>query len=260
VLAHPLFTSDVAFTTTSGIHAVSIGEYVLAMILAWRHRLPALFDQQRRGEWPPDDQRWPLFVPDELAGQTIGIAGYGSIGRQVARLAHAFGMRVLALQQHAGRAQRGFILPGTGDPEGSLPERFFAPGELHALLAASDVVVIALPLTPATTRLFDAAAFAAMKPGALLVNIARGAIVDEGALVAALRSGPLGGAALDVFAHEPLPAGHPLWSLPNVLLSPHISGMTPHYDARASLVFAENLRRYRAGEPLLNLVDKAAGY
>jgi phosphoglycerate dehydrogenase-like enzyme len=131
---------------------------------------------------------------------------------------------------------------------------------MHDLLGASDVVVIALPLTPATRGLFDARAFAALRPGAFLVNIARGEICDEGALEHALRSGQLAGAALDVFTQEPLPDDSPLWRLPNVILTPHLSGSSTHYAARATDVFVANLRHYLSAEPLLNLVDKASGY
>jgi phosphoglycerate dehydrogenase-like enzyme len=259
-LALPLFQTSVIFTTTSGIHAIPIGEYVLATMLAWHHKLPRLHALQVSRQWPDERTRSRDFMADELRDKTLGIVGYGSIGRHVARLAVGFGMRVLALQRGSDHRDHGFVLPGTGDPEGTLPERYYPPEALRELLGASDVVVIALPLTPATRGLFDASAFAAMRPGAFLVNIARGEICDEAALVAALRDGRLAGAALDVFAREPLPSDDPLWALPNVILTPHISGLTPHYNERATALFAANLRRYLAGEPLYNVVDKHAGY
>lgn len=260
VVNHPLFQTPVVFTTASGIHAIPIAEYVMSVILAHHHQLPRVLDWQRRGEWPPDAERNTRFIPDELWGQTIGIVGYGSIGRQVARLARGFGMRVLALQRGEDHRDHGFFFPGVGDPEGTLPERYYGSGELGALLGDSDVVVITLPLTPATRGLFDEAAFRAMKPGAYLVNMARGPICDEAALVRALEEGWIAGAALDVFWREPLPPDHRLWRMPNVILSPHISGLTPHYDDRGAQIFEENLRRYLAGEPLYNLVDKTQGY
>jgi len=256
----PLYATDVTFTTASGIHAIPIAEYVFTAVLAWYHHLPRILEWQQRGAWPPDRERLSLFVPEELWGKTIGVVGYGSIGRQVARLATAYGMRVLALQRGADHRDRGFTLPGVGDPEGTLPARYYPPEQLHALLGASDVVVIALPLTPATHGLFDTDAYRAMKPTALLVNIARGDICDEPALVQALKEGQIAGAALDVFHQEPLPPESPLWRLPNVILSPHVTGFTPHYDGRAAQLFTENLRRYVAGEPLLNVVDKTQGY
>jgi phosphoglycerate dehydrogenase-like enzyme len=257
---HPLFATDVLFTTVSGVHAICIAEHVFAGVLAWNHHLPRALEGQRRSEWPEDRLRYLLYVAPELWGQTIGILGYGSIGRQVARLATAFGMRVLALQRGDDHRDHGYTLPGVGDPEGTLPARFYPPAELHALLAESDVVVVALPLTDATRHVLDAAAFATMKPTALLVNIARGDICDEAALVHALTHNQLAAALLDVFHEEPLPPTSPLWALPNVILTPHTSGFTPHYEARAAAIFTENLRRYTAGEPLLNAVRKAEGY
>jgi len=249
---------DVVLTTTSGIHAVNIGEFVLAFMLAWAHHLPALFDHQRRAEWPED--RWELFIPQELCRATVGIVGYGSIGREVGRLAHAFGMRVLAMQRDAAHTDHGYVVPGVGDPEGRVPERFFHPDELRNMLAECDYVVLAVPLTAATHHLIGEAALRAMKSSAFLINIARGDVVDEPALIRALQEGWIAGAGLDVFAQEPLPADSPLWRMDNVILAPHVAGFTPHYNDRAADVFAENLRRYLAGEPLLNQVDTTKGY
>lgn len=260
VTEHPLFATDVAFTTTSGIHAICMGEYVLAVLLAWFHRLPTVFEWQQQATWPDRTERAMSFGQDEAHGKTIGIVGYGSIGRHVARLASVLGMRVLAVQRGEGHTDQGFAFPGVGDPEGRLPQRYFTPSELRDMLPACDVVVITAPLTPQTCGLFDDAAFAMMRPGALLVNCARGAICDEGALVRALETRRIAGAALDVFAQEPLPREHPLWRLPNVILSPHISGLSARYVERAASIFETNLRRYRAGETLVNLVDKARGY
>jgi phosphoglycerate dehydrogenase-like enzyme len=260
ILQHPLYASEVAFTTASGVHAICIAEHVFATVLAWNHRLPRALEGQHRAEWPEDGHRYALYAAPELWGATIGILGYGSIGRQVARLATAFGMRVLALQRGSDHSDHGYTLPGVGDPDGTLAARYYAPAELHALLGESDVVVAALPLTDATRHMLDAAAFAAMKPTALFVNIARGDVCDEAALVHALTSGQLAAALLDVFHQEPLPPTSPLWALPNVIITPHTSGFTPHYEERAAVIFTENLRRYIAGEPLLNAVRKAEGY
>jgi phosphoglycerate dehydrogenase-like enzyme len=260
ILDQPLFQAPVTFTTASGVHAINMAEYVFAVVLAWFHRLPRILEWQQQGRWPAEPERSTLFVPEELRGKTIGITGYGSIGRQVARLADAFGMRVLATQRGADHRDRGFRSPDLGDPEGILPDRFFTPDQLPAMLNECDIVVIALPLTPQTRGLFGDAAFGAMKPTALLVNIARGDICDEAALVRALGEKRIAGAALDVFHREPLPPDSPLWHLPNAFISPHISGLTPHYDARAAALFEENLRRYLVGEPLYNVVDKGRGY
>ncbi len=164
------------------------------------------------------------------------------------------------MQRGQDHADQGFSLPGAGDPAGRLPERYFAPSELLEMLPQCDVVVVAAPLTSQTRGLIDDAAFAVMRPGALLINCARGPICDEAALARALETRRIAGAALDVFAQEPLPSEHPLWRLPNVILSPHISSLSTRYAERAASIFMENLRRYMVGEPLVNLVDKARGY
>lgn len=263
IAEHPLFAHDVTFTTSSGVHAVCIGEFMLAVMLAWFHRLPAAFDYQRRAAWPARTERASIFGQMEAHGKTVGIVGYGSIGRHAARLASGLGMRVLALQRDTAQtdhSDHGYAFARVGDPEGRLPERYYAPDQLHEMLNECDVVVIAVPLTAQTRGLFDEVAFAAMRPGALLINCARGAICDEPALVHALETQRIGGAALDVFDVEPLPRDHPLWRLPNVMLSPHISGLSAQYAERAATIFTENLRRYLAGEPLWNVVDKARGY
>lgn len=265
LIGSPLWESDVPLTTANGIHAVNIGEYVLAMALALNHRLPRMWAYQQAREWPKD--RWEKFVPVELRGATIGIVGYGSIGREVARMAKAMGMRILALNRDGQRASLVGVRwqqPGVGDPEAALPERILAPDGLPELLAESDVLVLAAPLTSDTRHLIDEAALRRMKPGALLINIARGPLVDEVALARAVEEGWIGGAALDVFEEEPLPAGSPLWDLAarseRLILSPHIAGFTPAYDDRATDLFAENLRRFLAGQPLLNLVRRDRGY
>jgi phosphoglycerate dehydrogenase-like enzyme len=249
----------VQVTTASGVHAVPIAEFVLGGVLGLLHHLPRMVRYQDQHFWPVVDKH-ALLMPRELWGATLGIAGYGSIGRQTARLARGLGMRVLAMQRGEDHRDRGFSFPGVGDPEGTLPERYFLPGQFHEMLSLSDVVLAALPLTPATERLFDAGAFAAMRPGSIFVNIARGAICAEGALTQALASGHLGGALLDVFEQEPLPADSPLWSFPQALITPHISGSNPHYASRVSQILVENLRRYLSGEPLLNVVDFHHGY
>ncbi|HXH83452.1 MAG TPA: NAD(P)-dependent oxidoreductase, partial [Candidatus Tectomicrobia bacterium] len=212
--------------------------------------------------WPPDEERWPLFLPAELRGATIGIVGYGSIGRELARVVTAaFGMRVLACKRDPSRRRdTGYCPPGTGDPDGALPEAWFPPERLRDVLARADVVVLCAPLTDGTRRMIGGDELTAMKPTAFLVNVGRGALVDEAALARALAERRIAGAAADVFAEEPPPAGHPLYAVDNVILSPHVSGFMPGYDDACATLFAENLRRYLAGESLLNLVDRAHGY
>jgi len=260
---HPLYTdTTLPLTTTSGVHAATIAEYAVTMLLALAHRVPRMVEWQGRGGWPPDEQRWPLFVPSEVRGATLGIIGYGSIGRELARIAtSAFGMTVLALKRDPSRrADDGYCLPGTGDPEGRLPAEWLGPAQLDSLLARADVVVLCAPLIAETRGLIGEATLRCMKPSAYFINVGRGASVDEPALARALRERWIAGAALDVFAQEPPPAGHPFYGLDNVILSPHVSGFLPSYDEKCSVLFAENLRRYLAGEPMLNLVDRGRGY
>jgi len=256
---HPIMEGDVAITTASGIHAVPIAEYVMASILAHRWQVPLWTRCQRDHHWPSG--RWGTYARPELRGSTIGILGYGSIGREVARLAQAFGMRVLALSRSGRRDQGdGYQQEGVGDPEGKIPEEIYRTEEMGEILPQCDYVVVALPLTSATTHAIGEAELRAMKPTATLVNIARGAIVDEEALARALKEGWIGGAGLDVFEEEPLPAGSPLWDMEDALLSPHVAGFTPRYDERATALFAANLARYLEGEPLVNALNKVQGY
>jgi len=255
---HPL-VSKAQFTNASGIHAPAIGEYVMMMILAFSHHLPQFISYQAHAEWPSG--RWDKFVPHELRGATMGIVGYGSLGREIARLARAFGMTVLATKREVRHlADDGWRLNGTGDARAQAVRRLYPPQALKSMLGECDYIALTVPLTPNTQQLIGAAELEAMKPGAFLVNVSRGRVVDERALAKALRNGGLGGAALDVFETEPLPQDSPLWSMPNVILSPHVSGFTPHYDKRALAVFEDNLRRYLDGKPLLNLVDMQRGY
>jgi phosphoglycerate dehydrogenase-like enzyme len=260
---HPIYTdSTVALTTTSGVHAGTIAEYAITVILALAHRVPRMAEWKAHGGWPPDAERWPLFLPTEIRGATLGLVGYGSIGRELARIAKtAFGMTVLACKRDPSqRRDTGYLRPGMGDPDGLLPDAWLGPDALPELLARSDVVVMCAPLTSDTRRLFDDKAFAAMKSSAYFVNVGRGGSVDETALVRALAEGRIAGAAIDVFAQEPPPHGHPLYALNNVIVSPHVSGFLSTYDEECALLFCENLRRYVAGTPLLNLVDRATGY
>lgn len=260
---HPLYTETaLPLTTTSGVHAATIAEYAMTVFLALAHRVPRMVEWQARGGWPPDEQRWPLFVPTEVRGATLGIIGYGSIGRELARIAKsAFAMTVLAGKRDPSRrADDGYCLPGTGDPEGLLPDEWLGHAQLPSLLERSDVVVLCAPLTAETRGLIGDVALRRMKPSAYFINVGRGASVDEAALAQALREKRIAGAAVDVFAEEPPPAGHPLYRLDNVIVSPHVSGFLPSYDEKCSVLFAENLRRYLAGAPLLNLVDRARGY
>jgi D-2-hydroxyacid dehydrogenase (NADP+) len=229
------------------VQAVPIAEHVMACLLALARRLPQTLRDQQERTWRPNALIGEAS-PWLIAGRTIGIIGVGTLGEAIAVRAKAFGMRVLGMRRHPGRA----VPAGFDDVVG--------PDDRGRMLAEADVVVIAAPLTPETDRLLDAAAIAAMKPGAIVINVARGQLIDESALAGALESGRLGGAALDVFATEPLPPTSPFWTMPNVIVTPHNSGFrSGHFDAVIDL-FAENLKRFERGVELLNRVDLEIGY
>ncbi|TAH39414.1 MAG: D-2-hydroxyacid dehydrogenase [Planctomycetota bacterium] len=235
----------IVLTNMRAVHGPAIAEHAFAMLLALTRDLPVHLADRAQGRWRR--QGSGELAPIVLEGRTMLVVGLGGIGGEIARRAHGFGMRVLATRR-------------SDDPAPAYVERLGKPQDLHALLAEADVVAIAVPLTAETEHMFDAAALAAMKPGSYLINVARGRIVDTDALLAALQSGRLAGACLDVTDPEPLPADHPLWRLPNVVITPHVAAAGELTDERAWTLFRENLRRFDAGEPLLNVVDKRAGY
>jgi phosphoglycerate dehydrogenase-like enzyme len=252
---------DVLVTNARGVFSRPIAEHVLLMILAVSRHLPELIELQRERTWQPLEGR-------ELRELTIGIVGYGSLGRSVASLASAFGAKVIALRRHPdGGAPGGAPSArfGGDDEDDGFPfepriDRVVGPDRLHELLAESDIVVLAAPLTPETEGMIDEAAVAAMKRDAWLINVARGRLVDDTALVRALRDNRIGGAALDAFRDEPLPTGSPYWELPNVILTPHTAWSSARVLDRSIDLFCDNLVRFSRGEPLRNVVDPAAGY
>ena len=237
-----LVESDFMLTSSSGLHATPIGEFVLCVMLMFCKGMHGAVRAQGRREWL-------RYMPQELYGQTVGVVGMGHIGTEVARLAKAFGCRVLATRRS--------ITARTSD---DVADELLPPSDLPELLAESDFVVLAVPSTAETRRLIGEPELRAMKSSGVLINIARGAVVDEAALVRALKEGWIAGAGLDVFEQEPLPEESELWGMENVIMSPHISGGTEIYNQRAVGIFCENLRRYLAGEPLMNLADAERGY
>lgn len=256
---HPIMHSDVLITTASGIHAVPIGEFAVMMMLALARHVPRMVRMQDRGEWPKE--RSKMFGGSELRDKTFGVIGYGSIGREAARIAkRGFSMRVLALSRTEKKKDLGYVERNIGDPEGKVPDAWFRPQQLLELLSQSDFVLITIPLTNETRNMIGETELQAMKPSAYVINVSRGAIIDENALAQALKEHWIAGAGLDVFATEPLPVTSELWKLENALIAPHVSGATPNYDNRAVDTFAENLRRYLNGQRLLNLVNKSIGY
>lgn len=234
--------SSVIMTNVSGIHAIPIGEIVLEQMLMFAKQAPLCFRLKQ-------EKQWKRFMPTVLRSKTVGIVGLGNIGREVARLAKAFGMRVVATRRSTKRVARAkhvdILLPTE---------------QLTRLLKESDFVVLSLPFTSETNRLIGEKELRTMKPTAYLINIARGNIVDEEALICALDERWIAGAGLDVFATEPLPADSRLWEFTNVIFSPHIAAGMEDYNIRATELFCDNLRRYLSGKNVFNVIDKKKGY
>ena len=251
VLTPAALERGLAITNARGVFSDPIAEYVLMMILAVSRRLPLLLELQRERTWQPLEGR-------EMADVTVGVVGLGSIGRRVAELALTMGSRVIAIRRHV---DGGGGRSGAEDTDELTALMEMLPPEgLPELMAQSDFIVLALPLTPETTDLFNTEMLTHAKPGAWLMNVARGALVDERALIRAVRDGRLGGAVLDAFREEPLPADSELYSTPNVIVTPHTSWSSGRVLDRSIELFCENLERFRRGEPLANLVDPTAGY
>ncbi len=233
----PGLRDEIVITRAAGIFGPWMAEYAIGWALWSTQRMEHFRALQRARHWKPTD-------PTRLRGRTLCVVGLGDIGRTVARLGRAFDMRVIGVS----RSGRG----------GREAHRVVRPAALTRVLGDADFVVVTVPLTPATRGLLGAAQLAAMKPGAWLINLARGAVVDEAALLRALEARAIGGAVLDVFSEEPLPPGHPFWGLDNVVVTPHISG--PSTPAEIAPIFADNLRRYLAGRALRHVADRGRGY
>jgi phosphoglycerate dehydrogenase-like enzyme len=250
----PPWRTGILVTNAKGVYAVPIAEYVTGMVL--RVNQPA-------ARWSADQaaHRWPDGTPalvSLIRGRTAVVAGYGSIGREVARQLAALGMRILAVKHRPGeRMDTGYRVPGTGDPDGSIPERIVDEAALAEVAGEADVLVVAMPLTDASRGIVGREVLAALPPRAWLINISRGPLVDEAALLDAVRGGRIAGAVLDVFGEEPLPPGSPWWDTPNVIVTPHASGHTLRFFDELVI---ENVRRYLARDPLLNPVDPERGY
>ncbi len=235
-----------------GLFDTAIAEWNLAMMINLTRDLRGLMHNQDRAVWDRDAR-----FQQEVRGRVVGLWGYGGIGRETARLAKAFGLTVYAMSRSGGGPRHdAYTLPGSGDPEGVLPDRFFTPGQELDFLAGLDFLVLALPHTQRTTGRIGARELQALPETAFLLNPARGPIVHEAALLTALREGWIAGAALDTHFAYPLPPQHPLWRMPNVILTPHVSGAdhSRAFPGRMADLFAQNVERYLAGRPLLNLV------
>jgi phosphoglycerate dehydrogenase-like enzyme len=242
-----LASRNIAVTNSRGIQAAAMAEFVVGGLLAIARRFHLMLEAQRELRWIQNELTRDIW-PWSVRGRRMTIVGLGTIGREVAERAHAFGMRVTAIRRKISEPKPPFV------------ERITGPEHLDEALRGCDVLVIAAPSIAETDRLISSERLAMLNHGAIVINVARGKIIDEAALIAALQQGHLGGAVLDVFEHEPLDPHSPLWTLPNVIISPHVSGVRPdHWDDVIDL-FSENLQRFERGEPLLNLVDAHAGY
>lgn len=260
ILDNPLLSQPgLLVTNSSGVAISQMGEYVIMMLLNLGHKIPQMMQAQREKRWVEDKQ--VSLIPKELRGSTVGIVGYGSIGREVARQLYAYGATVLASKRDVLHPEdTGYTPEGLGDPLGNYFQRLYPNEGLRGMLKDCDFVVLALPRTRDTECLFNKEMFEAMKSGAYFINVSRGQLVDEGALINALNSGHLAGAALDVFTDEPLPADNPLWTQPNLIITPHISAYSTNMMNQVIDFFIENLKRYLKEEALYNVVSLEQGY
>ena len=236
-----LIESPAALTNGTGVFSESLGEFALAGILYFDKDLGRMLRNQAAEKWEP-------FDVTEIAGQTVAIVGYGDIGRAVAARARAMGMRVVAVKRHAGGAADAYA------------ERIYTPERIPEMIALSDYIVVAAPLTAETRGLIGEREFAAMKPSAVVINIGRGPVIDEAAMLRSLAARRIRGAVLDVFDTEPLPPGHPFYHMDNVLVSPHTADHTAVWLDRAMQFFLDNFARFQNNQLLKNLVDKTLGY
>lgn len=247
LLVPDLVASNVIVTNGRTVHSVPVAEQTLALMLAIARRMPTCFQFQEDRHWGQDESWQAGKTPFELHDKTLGILGYGAIGKELAPRAKALGMNVLVVRRDAAKPA-------------PMVDRVYLPNDLHAMLAEADFVVLAAPDTPELIRCIGRAQLENMKPTAYLINVARGTLVDTAALVRALENGVIAGAALDVTDPEPLPSDHALWGIPNVIITPHLGGASDRFWEREAALLRENLHRYLAKEPLLNVVEKARGY
>ena len=231
--------AEVRITNARGIHGAQMSEHALAMILAFAKQLPQVLVNQRM-------KRWQWFAPLSLEGKTCSILGMGTIGRLVAERAKQFGMRVIGLQRQPKAFKHA--------------DEVLPPEQLQRAVQQADYLVVILPKTPQTLHLLDAKVLADLRKDAILINMARGGVVDETAVANMLKEGRLRGAALDVFAEEPLPESSDLWKLPNLIITPHVAGLVPDYLDRVLEIFIDNMKRLEDGQPLINEIDRARGY
>jgi phosphoglycerate dehydrogenase-like enzyme len=242
-----LIQSSVLLTNSTGIHGPVVAEHAIAVLLAMAKRLPQAMQYQARREWSQDQLWHGRPRPREVADATVVVVGMGGIGREFTARAKALGMKVLAVRENPAKGNGG-------------ADAVYGPNEIDRVLPQADYILLCTPVTPATTGIVNAARLEKMKTDAYLINVARGPLIDEPALIQALQDRRIAGAALDVFNEEPLPPESPFWSLDNVLITPHTAAVTDRLWERHYRLIAENLKRFLGGEPLLNEVDKKRGY
>ena len=254
-----LLASKVQVTTLSGAVAPVVAEFTLMSILGLSRNLLKMLHDQKEKHWA--ENRYERFKPKALRESTVGIMGYGSVGREVARLCHSFGASILAIKHNLMDLEdHDYCIEGRGDPQAELPDRIYPPEAIASMASLCDFLIISVPLTSETRGMIAEKVFKALKPECYLIDVSSGGVVDHGALVEALDSKNLAGAALDVYPVEPLPESSPLWEMPNVIISPHVAHASPHYHALAMDLFVENMRRYLSDQPLLNVFQHERGY
>ena len=256
LISPELAASDVVVTNARSVHGPVVAEHAIALMFAMAKRLASAIQHQHAKEWAQTEIWHEQPHPRELAGSTLAMIGYGAIGGEVVSRAVALGMKTLVVRRTPSNSTTETQGPTVGDAS----HEIFGPQQLNDVLSRADFIVLAPPLTPETTGMIGAAQFAVMKNDAYFINVGRGALVDEPALLRALEAEQIGGAALDVFVQEPLPPESPLWSAPNLLITPHSAGFSNRMWQRHYVLFSENLRRYLRGEPLVGRVDVNAGY
>lgn len=255
-----LWNSKIPITTLGGISPRSLAEFVVWAVLSTAHQLPEILEVRRAHTWPTSEERWVRMMPTSIVGATVGIIGYGRIGREIGRLLALLGMNVIGMT--SGRlstvSDKGDLYRGT--TMGAEGAEIVGPERLDSLVARSDYLVVVAPLTESTRGMVDDAALKNLRPGSVLINVARGGIVDEDALRLALADGRLRSAVLDVFDDEPLASENPWWDEDKVVITPHVSGLAPTYADQVVEIVGENVQRLLDGEPLMNRVDRSKGY
>lgn len=256
----PLFNDeDISVTTMSGANALQVSEHAVALLMALLRQIPLMDELKHSDKWP--ENKDVIFSPQEIRGSTVGIVGYGAIGREIARMLKSLGAEIVASKSDLKQiAFDGYIPEGLGDPEGEFFTRLYPPQALASMFNECDHVIVATPLTPKTKNLIGVKQLAALQSHSYLINISRGAVVDEKALISALVEGKIMGAGLDVFVDEPLPEGHPFYQIPNLIISPHVAGFSTFYNERAFELFITNLDRYIKEDVLYNLFDSKRGH